>query len=140
MNGSVPPPPGNTEDVADADAGVNITPHEHYNAAGLYSIPKCSAVTFVIIDEALAKTFNRVGWPLPIPCNGPNEGFPLYPVPCNVYNGLMKYLASKKKAVNQTPIIPSPTEATNIDPALLHLQAMPTPRPTPPPQLGPNAR
>jgi hypothetical protein len=96
--------------------------HQHYDADGVPSNTGCNEGTFVIVDDALMSRLHTIGIAMPVPCNGPSDGPPKYPIPCRIYEGnnIQLYL----KSMTQSPV---------IDPTLL---TMPTPSPTPTPGPG----
>jgi hypothetical protein len=97
--------------------------HQHYDADGVQSNTGCNEATFVIVDDALMSRLHTIGIAMPMPCNGPSDGPPKYPIPCRIYqaNNIQLYL----KSMTQSPV---------IDPTLL---TMPTPSPTPTPRPVP---
>lgn len=104
--------------------------HEHYDADGLQADPDCNEATFVIIGDDDMTNLNRSGIPMPVPCNGPDDGQPRYPVPCGIYKA---YITRGSPVGGDS--IPDITRMDQlIDPALL---TMPTPMPTPSPTPTP---
>ena len=66
-----------------ANSGLTAI-HDHYDSAGL-NTGCCNEATFVVINHTVMRRLDAVGISMPVPCNGPSEGEPQYPVPCNVY-------------------------------------------------------
>jgi hypothetical protein len=107
------------------DADADDTGHDHYNVAGTIDRGKCDGRTFVKVDHATMIKFQHFGIAMPIPCNGPSEGDPLYDVPCHIYKQFIQHEDNN-----------FPDHHTNqIDPLLLvsTTMPMPTPNPTPAP-------
>jgi hypothetical protein len=106
------------------DADADDRGHHHYNAAGTIDPGKCDGGTFVKVDHAAMIKCQHFGIAMPIPCNGPSEGDPLYDVPCHIYK---QFIQSEDNNF--------PDRHTNqIDPVLLaSAMPMPTPNPTPTP-------
>lgn len=90
--------------------------HQHYDAAGAYVDTECDETTFALVNEELARTLCGVGLAMPVPCNGPNDGPPRYPVPCSVYHHLIEPSPSARPGPSGSALSPRPGPSRDVRP------------------------
>ena len=124
VEGHVPGPhdPGPVPYRLNQTDNDNRAVRRQHNADGLQN---CEA-KFVIVDEAVMRKLHSRGIAMPVPCNGPADGPPQYPIPRKVYEAFIR-----EKTVDQDSNQPDNPKGvfSQIDPALLTITLIPTPTP-----------
>ena len=118
---------GSAKEHANNSFGANgrlTAIHDHYDSAGL-NTGCCNEATFVVINHTVMRWLDIVSIPMPVPCNGPSEGEPQYPVPCNVYERFIQEIEDTNEG------------KMGSSPPMDHLLNVAMPRPSPMPRALP---
>ena len=70
------------------DSHAPVGSHVHYNASGHIQNGQCDEGSFVIVGDPVLSQLHNAGLAIPLPCNGPADGPPKYPIPCSIYRAI----------------------------------------------------